>query len=84
MSRGTGALYLDQFQALGVEGREHGDTYPPLSAEERRVLKGVSEGLFLSRSSVEWSWYNWSRGDKRAWDRVLEILASKPVKLVRA
>lgn len=56
--------------------------YPPISTEERRILKVVANGLYLSESSIQWAYWNSQRGDKEAWRRVLDILASKPVKLV--
>lgn len=83
MSSTTGALYLDEFQALGVEGREHADAYPSLTAEERRICDVIAAGLYLSKSSIQWAFFNAQKGDKDAFRRVLGILSLKPVKLVR-
>jgi hypothetical protein len=57
--------------------------YPPLSAEERRVLKVVANGLYLSESAVQWSYWNSQQGDKDGWRRVLEILSAGKLKVVK-
>lgn len=74
-------LFLDEAQEKGVE-RETGSAYPPLSSQERTVLSVVAHGLFLSESSIQWAYANYLKGDKRAFDRIMAILANKSVKLV--
>lgn len=75
-------LFLDEAIEKGVE-RDTGAAYPPLSSQERTVLSVVAHGLFLSESSVQWAYANSLKGDQRAWERILKILAGKPVKLVK-
>ena len=86
MSATTGALYLDEFQRLGVEGREHGETYPTLTAAERAVCDTIAAGLYLSKSSIQWAYFNASRKQERdAFRRILEILSAGRLKsIVRA
>ena len=77
----TGALYLDQFQALGIEGREHAETYPPLTASERVTCDAFAAGLYLSKSLVQWSLYRWRQNqDRSGFDRILQILSAGRLK----
>lgn len=74
-------LFLDEAQRSGQERTDSRPDYPPLSSEERRIADLFAAGLFLSKSSCQWALYNFSRGDKQAFRRILAILAGKQVKL---
>ena len=56
--------------------------YPPLKAEEVRVLKVIANTLFISESAIQWMYCNAQRGDKDAGRKVLAVLAGHPVKMV--
>jgi hypothetical protein len=78
----TGALYLDEFQVLGVEGREHADTYPPLTVSERNVCDVIAAGLYLSKSSIQWAYFRAVvKKEKDAFRHILGILEHKPIKI---
>jgi hypothetical protein len=55
--------------------------YPPISTEERRILKVVANGLYLSESLVQWSYYNSQKGDKDAWRKALQILCPSLIRM---
>ena len=80
MNKDTGALYLDQRQAMGIDfgGSERG--YPDLDDHERRVLDVVASGLFISKSSIQWAYHDALRGDKNAFRSVLKILSGGPLR----
>ena len=81
MSTDTARLFLDEAQALGVEGRES-ESYPPLSKEERRILQIVAENLFISVSSLCWSYYDAQRGGSDGFKRIRDRLLSPPVRMI--
>jgi hypothetical protein len=72
-------LFLDEAIQSGRERPDSPD-YPPLTVEERRVLKVVANGLFISESAITWAFYNAQRGDKNAFRKIIGILGAKPLK----
>jgi hypothetical protein len=57
-------------------------TYPELSAEERRVLKVVARIICCSQARIQWSYYDYMRGDDRRAKKLRERLMSKPVRAI--
>lgn len=73
--------FLDEKIARG-ENTWPDASYPPLTAEEKRVLKVVAEGICVSQYAIQWAYYEGLRGDDKGWKRIREKLLSKPVKLI--
>lgn len=67
-------LFLDEQIARGIEV-DTGAAYPPLTVEERRVIKVIANGLYLSESSLQWGFWNAQHGGKDAFRKVLEVLS---------
>ena len=79
-------LFLDEAQARGVEKSSDKPDYPNLSPDERRVCDTIAEGLFLSKSLVQWAYFN-ARQDPRngrgdAFKRMRELVYGSARKLV--
>jgi len=77
----TQRLFLDEALNLGVAGSAN-ESYPPLSVEERRVLKIIAENLFLSQSSLCWAFYEAQHGGSDGFKRIRDKLLSPLVKMV--
>jgi hypothetical protein len=78
-------LFLDEAIKDGVEKESDRPDYPPLSSEERRVLKVIANGLYISESAIQWGYHNAQRGQRDAFRRILEILSAGRLKpLTRA
>jgi hypothetical protein len=60
---------------------DHPD-YPPVTEGEAAVLDVIAAGLYLSKSSVYWAYWNAARrGQKDSFRKILAILEHKPVKM---
>lgn len=60
-------------------------TYPPLLPSERRVVRLIAKGLFLSYHSVEWGY--WNAKDGGSFDKLNKIARERvheqcPVRMV--
>ena len=81
MSGATGRLYLDQLQALGVEGSGMDRGYPPLTKVQMEPIRVIADNLFLSVSSLSWATFDAMSGKSDSFKAIRERLISKPVKL---
>ena len=82
MSGATGRLYLDQLQALGVEGSGESRGYPPIDRTIAAVLKVVALNLFITESSLQWAFYDAVCGKSDSFRTIRERLLSPPVRMV--
>jgi hypothetical protein len=58
--------------------------YPDLTATEREVCDVFAAGLFLSKSSCQWAYFNARAGNADAFKSIIRILHGAPVRLTRA
>ena len=83
MSGPTQTLYLDERQVADLTLNDDRPDYPPLTAEERRILKVVAEGICVSQSELQWCFYEAINTDIHTrFKRLRERLMSKKVELV--
>lgn len=82
MSRNTGVISYDDCAAEGFQRvRDRG--YPPISKETAAVLKIVAENLFITETSLQWAWFDASRGKSDSFKAIRDRLMSKPVTLTK-
>ena len=84
VSGDTGRLYLDQLQALGVEGSGTDRGYPPLTKVQMDLIEVIADNLFLFRSTLAWACFDAMTGKSDSFKTIRERLLSPPVKMVRA